>query len=73
MKIIIRKITSRKFILALAGIFTGIAMALKVDSTDIKRKQDKQDEQYMRMAERVIAVEASAKQAYKRIDEHLAG
>jgi len=32
---IIRKITSRKFILALAGIFTGIAMALGVDSSDI--------------------------------------
>ena len=35
MKNIIRKITSRKFILALAGIFTGIAMALGVDSTEI--------------------------------------
>lgn len=32
---IIRKITSRKFILALAGIFTGIAMALGVDSSEI--------------------------------------
>ena len=35
MKNIIRKITSRKFILALAGIFTGIAMALGIDSSDI--------------------------------------
>ena len=36
---------------------------------DIKRKQDKQDEQYMKIAERVTAVEASAKQAHKRLDE----
>jgi len=36
---------------------------------DIKRKQDKQDEQYTKMAERVTAVEASAKQAHKRLDD----
>lgn len=36
---------------------------------DIKRKQDKQDEQYTKMAERMTAVEASAKQAHKRLDE----
>jgi len=32
---IIKKITSRKFILALAGIFTGIAMAMGVDASDV--------------------------------------
>lgn len=41
---------------------------IKSGVDDIKRKQDKQDEQYMKMAERVTAVEASAKQAHKRID-----
>jgi len=35
MKNIFRKVTSRKFILAVAGIFTGIAMAMGVDSSDI--------------------------------------
>lgn len=41
---------------------------IKSGVDDIKRKQDKQDEQYMNMAERMTAVEASAKQAHKRID-----
>lgn len=41
---------------------------IKANTDDIKRKQDKQDEQYLKMAERVTAVEASAKQAHKRID-----
>lgn len=34
----------------------------------IERKQDEQDERYLKMAERVTAVESSAKQAHKRID-----
>ena len=34
----------------------------------IERKQDAQDERYIQMAERVTAVESSAKQAHKRID-----
>lgn len=41
---------------------------IKSGVDDIKRKQDKQDEQYIKMAERVTAVEASTKQAHKRID-----
>lgn len=41
---------------------------IKANTDDIKRKQDKQDEQYLKMAERMTAVEASAKQAHKRID-----
>lgn len=35
---------------------------------DIKRKQEKQDDQYHTMSERVTAVEQSAKQAHHRID-----
>lgn len=34
----------------------------------IERKQDTQDERYIKMAERVTAVESSAKQAHHRID-----
>lgn len=34
----------------------------------IERKQDEQDARYITMAERVTAVESSAKQAHKRID-----
>lgn len=34
----------------------------------IERKQDAQDERYISMAERVTAVESSAKQAHHRID-----
>lgn len=41
---------------------------IKSGIDDIKRKQDKQDEQFMKMAERMTAVEASAKQAHKRLD-----
>lgn len=41
---------------------------IKSGIDDIKRKQDRQDEQYIKMAERVTAIEASAKQAHKRID-----
>lgn len=35
MKIIIQKLTSRKLWMAVAGVATGIAMALGVDSTEI--------------------------------------
>lgn len=35
---------------------------------DIKRKQEKQDEQYIGMSERVARVEESAKSAHHRID-----
>lgn len=35
MKIIVQKLTSRKLWMAIAGVATGIAMALGVDSTDI--------------------------------------
>ena len=34
----------------------------------IERKQNEQDERYIAIAERVTAVESSAKQAHKRID-----
>jgi hypothetical protein len=41
---------------------------IKAGVDDIKRKQDKQDDLYMRLAERVTAVESSSSQAHKRID-----
>ena len=41
---------------------------IKAGVDDIKRKQDKQDELYVRLSERVTTVEASAKQAHLRID-----
>lgn len=41
---------------------------IKAGIDDIKRKQDRQDELYIRIAERLTAVEASAKQAHLRID-----
>mgnify|MGYP001477056011 FL=1 len=41
---------------------------IKAGIDDIKRKQDKQDELYIKIAERLTAVEASAKQAHHRID-----
>jgi len=41
---------------------------IKANTDDIKRKQEKQDEQYLRIAERVTAVESSAKQAHHRLD-----
>lgn len=36
---------------------------------DIKRKQAEQDEKHVALLSRVIAVEASARQAHKRIDD----
>ena len=35
---------------------------------DIKRKQEAQDAKYLDMAERMVKVEASTKQAHRRID-----
>jgi hypothetical protein len=41
---------------------------IKAGVDDIKRKQDKQDERYIETITRITAVEASSKQAHKRID-----
>lgn len=41
---------------------------IKSGIDDIKRKQDKQDAQYLDTVTRLTAVETSAKQAHKRID-----
>lgn len=42
---------------------------IKSGVDDIKRKQEKQDEQNLVFAERLSSVEASAKQAHKRLDK----
>ena len=42
---------------------------IKSGVDDIKRKQEKQDEQNLKFAERLTSVEASAKQAHKRLDK----
>lgn len=42
---------------------------IKSGVDDIKRKQEKQDEQNLKFAERLSKVEASASQAHKRIDK----
>lgn len=41
---------------------------IKSGVDDIKRKQEKQDEKNEKFAERLSSVEASAKQAHKRLD-----
>ena len=41
---------------------------IKSGVDDIKRKQERQDAQHIEMVTRMTAVEASAKQAHKRID-----
>ena len=41
---------------------------IKSGVDDIKRKQDKQDEQHVEVIARLSSVEASAKQAHKRLD-----
>ena len=41
---------------------------IKANTDDIKRKQEKQDEQYLELTERMVAVEQSTKQAHHRID-----
>ncbi len=42
---------------------------IKSGIEDIKRKQDKQDEQHLEVVQRLSAVEQSAKQAHHRIDK----
>lgn len=42
---------------------------IKSGVDDIKRKQEKQDEQYVGVVSRLTAVESSAKQAHKRLDK----
>lgn len=41
---------------------------IKSGVDDIKRKQEKQDDQYLDLRQRVTKVEASASQAHKRLD-----
>lgn len=41
---------------------------IKSGVDDIKRKQERQDEQHVEVISRLTAVEASAKQAHKRLD-----
>lgn len=41
---------------------------IKSGVDDIKRKQEKQDDQYLDLRQRVTKVEASATQAHKRLD-----
>lgn len=41
---------------------------IKSGVDDIKRKQDRQDEQHVEVIARLSSVEASAKQAHKRLD-----
>ncbi len=50
------------------GVFLTEIGYIKAGIDDIKRKQDKQDEQYIKIAERLTAVEESAKQAHHRIN-----
>lgn len=41
---------------------------LKAGVEEVKKKLDKQDERYLEVSTRLTAVEASAKQAHKRLD-----
>lgn len=41
---------------------------IKSGVDDIKRKQERQDEQYIEVVSRLTAVEESSKQAHKRLD-----
>lgn len=43
---------------------------IKSGVDDIKRKQEKQDEQHIEVVSRLTAVEESAKQSHHRIDGH---
>ena len=36
---------------------------------EVKNRQEKQDERYMELCERVASIEASTKQAHRRIDD----
>lgn len=55
-----------------AGKQSGVVLTeigyIKAGVDDIKRKQDRQDEQHIEIVERLSAVESSAKQAHHRID-----
>lgn len=54
-----------------AGNQAGLLVELgyiKSGVDDIKRKQEQQDERYIEVITRLTAVEASAKQAHKRLD-----
>lgn len=55
-----------------SGKHSGVLMTeigyIKSGVDDIKRKQEKQDEQHIEVVSRLTAVEASAKQAHHRID-----
>lgn len=42
---------------------------IKSGVDDIKRHQEKQDDQYLELRQRVTKVEASASQAHKRLDK----
>ena len=42
---------------------------IKASIDEVKAKLDRQDERYTGICERLAAVEASAKQAHKRLDE----
>ncbi|MDL2235404.1 hypothetical protein LJC07_04520 [Christensenellaceae bacterium OttesenSCG-928-L17] len=44
---------------------------IKSGIDDIKRKQDRQEAQHLEVIARLTAVEASAKQAHKRMDDHI--
>ena len=44
---------------------------IKSGIDDIKRKHERMDAQFLDIATRVTAVEASADQAHKRLDDHL--
>lgn len=43
---------------------------IKAGIDDIKRKQERQDEQHLEVITRLTAVEESAKQAHRRMDTH---
>ncbi len=45
---------------------------IKAGIDDLKKQQEKSDERYVNLVCKVAEVESSAKQAHKRIDEHLA-
>lgn len=51
-----------------ATLFSDIGY-IKSGIDDLKRKQEKSDERHIEIITRLTSVEASAKQAHKRIDE----
>lgn len=56
------------------GAATGTLMSdvgyIKSGVDDLKRKQEKAEERHFELAERVTAVEQSAKQAHRRLDRY---